>query len=385
MTAYDEDILTNPSYIRERVVLDRLLESFLVTPLDYSTISRVDKNGLIISARILSYGKDYPVQVTNPKTSNTLQRIVDLNKLKHSEFNLVSDENGEFDYELTNGTKLNGAVLEAGTVLADNVVSTYVYAGYIDADKINAGLITGVDIDISTDSSSGRFKTSYVRSGPVDSTGITSTAINAVAFVSTTTSGWVTSCYPYYNGAADLGLGSFRWRRLLIGNGNYGEPVDSYIDLGGNVTRLFANGRIYANTLGTSSTAPSPSSGPPYTVVQDSSGFLRADVTSSSRRYKENIIELDTTGYDSIIAKLKPVSYNFKSDRVRPEEYGIEQWGLIAEDVNDIPGAQGLVYRKDGEIESVLYELLPTYFIGAIKEISKKIDLISSRLDALEA
>jgi hypothetical protein len=106
MTAYDEDILTNPSYIREGVVLDKLLESLIVTPVDYSTISRVDKNGLIISARILSYGKDYPVQVTNPKTSNTLQRIVDLNKLKHSEFNLVSDENGEFDYELTNGTKL---------------------------------------------------------------------------------------------------------------------------------------------------------------------------------------------------------------------------------------------------------------------------------------
>jgi hypothetical protein len=112
MTAYDEDILTNPSYMREGIVLDKLLQALIITPVDYSTIARVDKNGLIISARVLSYGKDYPVIVTDPKTNNKINRVVDLTKLEHTEFNLVSDDNGEFDYKLDNGTELKFKFLQ---------------------------------------------------------------------------------------------------------------------------------------------------------------------------------------------------------------------------------------------------------------------------------
>ena len=112
MTAYDEDILTNPSYIREGVVLDKLLESLIVTPVDYDSIARIDKNGLVISARILSYGKDYAVQVKDPKTSNLLNRVVDLTRLKYSDFDLVSDAAGEFAYELENGTQLKFKFLQ---------------------------------------------------------------------------------------------------------------------------------------------------------------------------------------------------------------------------------------------------------------------------------
>jgi hypothetical protein len=114
MTAYDEDILTNPSYMREGVVLDKLLEALIVTPVDYSTISKIDKNGLIIAARILSYGKDYPVTVIDPKTSATLNRIVDLTKLIPITFDLESDDNGEFNYVLDNGTPLKFRFLSTG-------------------------------------------------------------------------------------------------------------------------------------------------------------------------------------------------------------------------------------------------------------------------------
>ena len=48
----------------------------------------------------------------------------------------------------TNGATLNGGVLETGTVVADNVVSTYVYTGYISADKINAGILQGIEARI---------------------------------------------------------------------------------------------------------------------------------------------------------------------------------------------------------------------------------------------
>ncbi len=68
MTAYDEDILTNASYMKEGVTIDKLLESLIISDIEYSELAAVDKDGLILNARILSYGADYQVQVTDPIT-----------------------------------------------------------------------------------------------------------------------------------------------------------------------------------------------------------------------------------------------------------------------------------------------------------------------------
>ena len=48
MTAYDEDILTNTSYIREGVVFDKLLESLVISDVDIADIASLDKDALII-------------------------------------------------------------------------------------------------------------------------------------------------------------------------------------------------------------------------------------------------------------------------------------------------------------------------------------------------
>lgn len=106
MTAYDEDILTNASYMKEGVTLDKLLEALITTPVKLDEISTIDKNGLILAARIMSYGKMYPVTVKDPATKNLIERNVDLSKIKATEITLEPDENGEFDYALPNGTIL---------------------------------------------------------------------------------------------------------------------------------------------------------------------------------------------------------------------------------------------------------------------------------------
>ena len=106
MTAYDEDILTNASYMREGIVLDKLLEELIVSDIDYNTIARVDKDSLLITARIVSYGKDYSVTVPDPKSGTKLDRTVDLSKLKPIPFELSSDKNGEFEYEVNDTTKI---------------------------------------------------------------------------------------------------------------------------------------------------------------------------------------------------------------------------------------------------------------------------------------
>jgi hypothetical protein len=98
LTAYDEDILTNISYMKEGVMFDRLLESIVMSDVSVNDIASVDKDGLIIYARILSYGAEYPVIVTDPDTGKELSRVVDLSKLQSLPFELESDENGEFTY-----------------------------------------------------------------------------------------------------------------------------------------------------------------------------------------------------------------------------------------------------------------------------------------------
>jgi hypothetical protein len=98
MTAYDEDILTNPSYINQGIVLDKLLESLIITKIKFSDIAQVDKDSLILSARLLSYGAMYPVSVIDPNTKKTINTEIDLSKLTTQTLDIDSDDNGEFEY-----------------------------------------------------------------------------------------------------------------------------------------------------------------------------------------------------------------------------------------------------------------------------------------------
>jgi hypothetical protein len=59
MTAKEEDILSNTNFIRQGTVIDKLLQSMVVTPIDYNELLNGDKNAILLAARILGYGKDY--------------------------------------------------------------------------------------------------------------------------------------------------------------------------------------------------------------------------------------------------------------------------------------------------------------------------------------
>jgi hypothetical protein len=59
MTAREEDILTNQNYIQQGTVLDKLLESLIVSKIELKDILIGDKNAILIASRILGYGQDY--------------------------------------------------------------------------------------------------------------------------------------------------------------------------------------------------------------------------------------------------------------------------------------------------------------------------------------
>jgi hypothetical protein len=106
LTAYDEDILTNISYIKNGVVFDKLLESIITSPVNVAEIISSDKDALIINARILAYGDDYAVSVPDPKTGKQLDTTFKLSNLKPKTFNLTNNDRGEFSYTVSDTTQL---------------------------------------------------------------------------------------------------------------------------------------------------------------------------------------------------------------------------------------------------------------------------------------
>jgi len=96
MTAKEEDILTNQNYIRQGTVIDKLLQSLIVTELNYDDLLIGDKNAIMIAARILSYGKDYEFDLGNGKQTVDLS-IFEPKKLNES---LYKKGQNEFSFTL---------------------------------------------------------------------------------------------------------------------------------------------------------------------------------------------------------------------------------------------------------------------------------------------
>jgi len=84
MTAKEEDILTNQSYIKNGVVLDKLFRALIVTPVNYNDVLLGDKNAIMVAARVLGYGKDYEIAVTDDD-GNKQKQTIDLTQLKDKE------------------------------------------------------------------------------------------------------------------------------------------------------------------------------------------------------------------------------------------------------------------------------------------------------------
>jgi hypothetical protein len=103
MTAKEEDILSNQSYIQNGTVLDKLLKSLIVSKIDYNELIVGDKNAVMIAARILGYGKDYEFEYKGEKVS------VDLSTLENKEFDEKAITRGvnEFSFTLPN----SGAII----------------------------------------------------------------------------------------------------------------------------------------------------------------------------------------------------------------------------------------------------------------------------------
>jgi hypothetical protein len=103
MTAKEEDILSNANFIRQGTVIDKLLQSMIVTPdVDYNELLNGDKNAILIAARILGYGKTYEFIYTDPSTGVAEKATADLTTIdtKPIDESLFTKGKNEFDFQL---------------------------------------------------------------------------------------------------------------------------------------------------------------------------------------------------------------------------------------------------------------------------------------------
>ena len=111
MTAREEDILTNQNLIENGTVIDKLLKSLIITPIDYNNLLLGDKNAILVAARILGYGSDYEF------THGGENHKVDLTKIEDKELksSLISNNNNEFNFTLpTSKIKITFKLLTHG-------------------------------------------------------------------------------------------------------------------------------------------------------------------------------------------------------------------------------------------------------------------------------
>ncbi len=102
MTAKEEDILSSQNLIRKGVVLDKLFESVIVQP-DVNADDLVigDKNAVFLATRILGYGPDYEVEVTDPFSGEKQKVTIDLSEIQTKDIDLsILNAENRYEFEL---------------------------------------------------------------------------------------------------------------------------------------------------------------------------------------------------------------------------------------------------------------------------------------------
>jgi hypothetical protein len=170
MTAKEEDILTSQNLIKKGVVIDKLLENLIITPnVHPDDMILGDKNAVMVAARILAYGPEYPAEVTNPNTEQPTTHIFNLADCPFKKANddvsenkftvklpvgkqtvefkvLTGKEEKQIDLELTQIKKYNpGISRELTTRLKHSIIS-------IDGNADKLEISKAVDNMLSRDS-----------------------------------------------------------------------------------------------------------------------------------------------------------------------------------------------------------------------------------------
>jgi len=101
MTARHEDLLTNVNNLKNGTAIEKTLKALISADINYDDLILGDRNGLLISARILAYGKDYQFKYPHPETGEEEVINADLQTMEYKKIDesLFTGKN-EFEFTL---------------------------------------------------------------------------------------------------------------------------------------------------------------------------------------------------------------------------------------------------------------------------------------------
>ncbi len=98
MTAKEEDILTNKSFIKKGIVFEKLIESLMIDKrVKHDDLYIGDKNAVLIVARISSYGDRYEFKTMCPSCGNKHNDSVDLTSCLNYSLDNVDTDNEKYN------------------------------------------------------------------------------------------------------------------------------------------------------------------------------------------------------------------------------------------------------------------------------------------------
>lgn len=144
MTAKEEDILSSATLIKQGVVIDKLLQSLIVTKVKYDDLLLMDKNAIFIAARVLAYGNIYSAEVTCPSCNSKQTDYIDLGTFEGKTLDWNQFTKGKTTFEFALPMTKKTLTLKFLTHGDDKVISENLKA----SKKMSK--LTGVDPELTT-------------------------------------------------------------------------------------------------------------------------------------------------------------------------------------------------------------------------------------------
>lgn len=276
-------------------------------------------------------------------------------------------------------TNINGNVIETGTIIADAIA-----ADAITGKDISGGTITGTTI------TGGSFRTSSSGSR-IEVSGTSLRIYTGSTYDGQIAAGGSSVGLNHSSGAV-VSTGSFGVvlsAGTITADGNLGVSGTITNSTGGNVNMsggLNLSGGLTVGTISGSSSWTNSNLAGVGTVALNvnSSGTLVR--SSSSERFKQDILDLDTT-YQDVIS-MEPKSFRRKDEVAELGDNAPEYGGFIAEDLAGTSLDRFVFYQEleDGTRipEGIHYAELTAALVVAIKQQHNMLQSLTDRIEALE-
>ena len=256
---------------------------------------------------------------------------------------------------------IDATKIVAGSITSTQISSSYVYAGTITAGQITAGTLTGFTIQTSSGSDA------VILQG----------ASNALSFkVSGTVVGNIVplssfGVLTHYGATPDPTGGTFP--QMYVGSSN----VSMFANASNGISASTSIGVQITGTtsLNNQTNYPGISTGSGSTMVVVTTGS-RIAYTTSSERFKQDIVYINTLGWLDKVMAMKPITYKTSVDFTTEGEPNETQYGFLAEDIYDLGGGleKAVILDPLGEPFSLSYDRLTVFLTLAIKELKAEID-----------